>query len=52
LDNVIVTPHTAALTVEGSRNMAVKVSENVCAVLYGKKTDDLANPDIWEERRS
>jgi D-3-phosphoglycerate dehydrogenase len=52
LDNVILTPHTAALTFEGSRNMAVKVSTNVCAVLDGRRINDLANPDIWEERRT
>ncbi len=51
LDNVIVTPHTAALTAEGTRTMAVRVSANVCAVLDGKKIDDLANPEIWDERR-
>ena len=51
LENVIVTPHTAALTVEGNRNMALRVAENVCTVLDGKSTKDLANPDIWEKRR-
>jgi D-3-phosphoglycerate dehydrogenase len=52
LDNVIVTPHTAGLTLEGNRNMALRVAMNVCAVLDGKKVADLANPEIWEERRS
>ena len=51
LENVIVTPHTAALTVEGNRNMAVRVAENLCTVLEGKSTKDLANPAIWEQRR-
>jgi D-3-phosphoglycerate dehydrogenase len=52
LDNVIVTPHTGGLTVEGFRNMAIRVATNVCSVLDGKKPKDLANPAIWNERRS
>jgi D-3-phosphoglycerate dehydrogenase len=50
-DNVIVTPHSAALTVEGNRNMAVRVAENLCTVLDNRLTKDLANPDIWDQRR-
>jgi len=51
LENTIVTPHTAALTVEGNRNMGLRVAENLCAVLDGEPTKDLANSDIWEQRR-
>lgn len=51
LDNVVVTPHSAALTEEGNRNMAVWVAEKVTAVLNGTKPNGLANPEIWEERR-
>lgn len=52
LDNVIVTPHTAGMTFESLRNMAVRVTTNVCSILNGKKPADLANPAIWEEERS
>lgn len=51
LDNVVVTPHTAGLTADGFRNMAIKVATNVCSVLKGEKPADLANPAIWKDRR-
>ena len=35
LDNVILTPHVAALSVEGMREVAEKGIENVAAVLSG-----------------
>lgn len=51
LENVVVTPHYAAHTEEGNRNMAVMVTKNVVTVLKGEKPKNLANPEIWEERR-
>lgn len=51
LENVIATPHMAAHTEEGTRNMAVMVAENVISVLQGNKPKALANPEIWEVRR-
>ena len=51
LENVVATPHTAALTEEGSRNMAVGAASQVIDVLLGKKPWGLANPEIWEQRK-
>ena len=52
LDNVVVTPHTAALTKEGNVNMAVGVAQQVVDVLLeGKKPWGLANPAVWDTRR-
>jgi len=52
LDNVVATPHTAALTKEGNVNMAVGAAEQTVGVLLeGKKPWGLANPSIWDTRR-
>jgi D-3-phosphoglycerate dehydrogenase len=51
LDNVVATPHTAALTEEGNRNMAVGAASQVLDVLSGRKPWGFANPEIWEQRR-
>ena len=52
LDNVVATPHTAALTKEGNRNMAVGIAEQVRDLLLsGKRPWGFANPDVWETRR-
>lgn len=53
LENVVATPHTAALTKEGNINMAVGAAEQVVGVLFhGKKPWGLANPAVWEARRA
>lgn len=52
LDNVVATPHTAALTKEGNRNMAVGIAEQIRDLLTeGKKPWGFANPAVWESRR-
>ena len=52
LENVVATPHTAALTKEGNINMAVGVAQLVVDVLSeGKRPWGLANPAVWETRR-
>ena len=53
LENVVATPHTAALTKEGNVNMAVGAAEQVIGVLLeGKKPWGLANQAVWETRRT
>lgn len=53
LENVVATPHTAALTKEGNINMAVGAAEQVIGVLIdGKKPWGLANQAVWETRRT
>ena len=52
LENVVATPHTAALTKEGNVNMAVGVAQQVADVLTaGRRPWGLANPEVWEIRR-
>jgi D-3-phosphoglycerate dehydrogenase len=51
LNNVIVTPHTAAHTEETLANMSRMVCENVLMVLKGQRPNNMANPEIWEKRR-
>lgn len=53
LENVVATPHAAALTKEGNVNMAVGAAEQVVGVLFeGKKPWGLANPAVWDSRRA
>ncbi len=47
LDNVILTPHTAALTKECAARMAVGAVEGVLAVLAGKRPKHVFNPEIY-----
>lgn len=52
LENVAITPHTAALTSEGKRNMAVGAAQQIVNyLLYDQKPWGFANPDVWEHRR-
>jgi len=47
LDNVLVTPHMAAMTDLALVNMAVDVANGIIEVLQNKKPQYLANPDVW-----
>lgn len=51
LENVIVTPHLAAMTDLALINMAVDVSRGILDALDGKRPEFLANPEVWEKRR-
>lgn len=51
LDNVLVTPHMAAMTDLALVNMAVDVSTGILDVLSGRRPQYLANPEVWEQRR-
>ncbi|MFZ5648516.1 MAG: hydroxyacid dehydrogenase [Bacillota bacterium] len=51
LDNVLVTPHMAAMTDLALVNMAVDVSTGILDVLWGRRPQYLANPEVWERRR-
>jgi D-3-phosphoglycerate dehydrogenase len=52
LDNVALTPHMASFTDEGRYRMGVVVVQQVLDVLQGKRPQFLANPDVWERRRT
>lgn len=47
LDNVLVTPHHAGITVEANRNMSVGAAEQWIAILRGKRPPRLVNPEVW-----
>jgi D-3-phosphoglycerate dehydrogenase len=51
LDNVILTPHTAALTLECVIRMAVEAAQCVIDVLDGKIPANLANPQLLTTER-
>ena len=51
LDNVILTPHTAALTRECVIRMATEAAECVIDVLDGKEPLYIANRDVLKDKR-
>jgi len=51
LDNVILTPHTAALTYDCVIRMATTAAECVLDVFNGKEPPNVANPEILETDR-
>lgn len=52
LDNVMVTPHMAAMTDMALVNMAVDVSRGIMEALEGKRPEFLCNPEVWDKRRA
>jgi D-3-phosphoglycerate dehydrogenase len=51
LDNIILTPHAAALTRESSEKMGVGTARQILQLLKGEKPQFMVNPDAWERRR-
>ncbi len=51
LDNVILTPHTAALTHDSVIRMAVTAAECVLSVFNGKEPPNVANPEVLQTER-
>ena len=51
LDNIILTPHAAALTVESSEKMGVGTARQILQLLNNERPEYLVNPEIWERRR-
>lgn len=47
LDNVIVTPHSAALTDEAMLRMGSDAGEDILRVLRGERPRACANPQVW-----
>jgi D-3-phosphoglycerate dehydrogenase len=52
LDNVVLTPHTAAFTFEGMNNMSVGVVEQLIAYYHGKKPVYTVNPEAWDSQKA
>ena len=51
LDNIILTPHAAALTKESSEKMGVGTARQILQLLKDERPDFLVNPEVWERRR-
>ena len=47
LDNVIATPHTAGITVEAARDLAVATAKQWQTIFAGGLPPRLLNPDVW-----
>jgi D-3-phosphoglycerate dehydrogenase len=47
LPNVVATPHTAGITAEACRDMAVAAAEQWIALLRGQVPPRLINPEVW-----
>jgi len=50
LDNVIVTPHSAALTDEAMLRMGSDAGDDIMRVLKGERPKACANPEVLAER--
>lgn len=48
LDNVILTPHTAAFTYDGLNNMSAGISEQLIDYYNGKKPIHIVNPEVYK----
>jgi D-3-phosphoglycerate dehydrogenase len=52
LDNVVLTPHTAAFTFEGMNNMSVGVVEQLIEYYQGNQPIYTVNPEVWEAQQT
>lgn len=50
LDNVVLTPHQAGLTVEAVERMSEHAAHDVVRLLRGEKPVNFVNPEVWERR--
>lgn len=48
LDNVVLSPHTAGVTHESRRNMALGTVEQIVTILSGERPARLLNPGAWD----
>ena len=49
--NTILTAHTAGLTLESARQLALSAAVQVLAVLDGARPANLVNAEVWDRRR-
>lgn len=47
LDNVLLTPHVAALTRESTARMSVGSAQQILQLMRGERPTHLANPEVW-----
>ena len=50
LENVVLTPHTAAFTFEGMNNMSVGVVEQLIEYQKGNKPESIVNSEVWDRQ--
>jgi D-3-phosphoglycerate dehydrogenase len=50
LENVVLTPHTAAFTYEGMNNMSVSIVEQIIDFCNGKRPRFTVNPEVFREK--
>jgi D-3-phosphoglycerate dehydrogenase len=50
LDNVVLTPHTAAFTYEGMNNMSVSIVEQIIDFCGGKRPKFTVNPEVFQKK--
>jgi D-3-phosphoglycerate dehydrogenase len=50
LDNVVLTPHQAGLTVEAVERMSEGAARETVRILNGEKPLNFVNPEVWERR--
>ncbi len=50
LDNVVLTPHTAAFTFEGMNNMSVGVVEQLIEYQKGNKPAFIVNSEVFDRQ--
>ena len=48
LDNVVLTPHLAGMTVESRGRVGVLAAEDTLRMLAGERPRHLVNPEAWE----
>jgi len=49
LDNVIMTPHVAGLTVASMRAMALSAANQILQVIRGERPPHIVNPEVWQD---
>jgi D-3-phosphoglycerate dehydrogenase len=52
LDNVILTPHLAAVTKESRARASVAAADEMLRILAGERPRNLVNPEAWDKMRS
>jgi D-3-phosphoglycerate dehydrogenase len=52
MHQVVLTPHVGSFTEEGRRLMGLTVVEDILRALEGERPRFLANPEVWEKRRT
>ena len=51
LENIVLTPHAAALTRESSEKMGVGTAKQILQLLKDERPEFLVNPEVWDRRR-